>query len=827
MEASGKNLDESYQTGTKNSNDTVYYGVHIPNDLALKDINVFTNKSEVLQLVKQHKKARFKAFNFYHEAADFALNGFENPNNNLQVDFSTKQTESNALYGEKPSPFKGPKPQDLIAFRKAIEMGEIEAVEKIIWKNPRFLISSGDTPCILQEGSRYNALHVASKTKNAAIAELILNVISSQEFILLLYGEDNTQNTLDRANMFVDLYLNTPDKGFNETPLHFASKFGAADVVQILVSYPQCDRSLLNKYGQTAAMIACSRADSNISPNIRKKIEQLLADTYYVPVLRAEDNSLPPTIGEAFSPSRPLVFNEHPSTPRLEIQAYAGPMDKKEAERFRKIWKTPPRLLNLNRSLSKETQSLDKLSTLKYKDPQKGLEILGKSLAQEFDVQWKEYWPFLDSFVDIASDEGLQMLENYLAEKINCIVEENSTSSLEVSSMDQSSKCSTISDLCQAFNACKIDNSGESSFDRLDISGGSKNEFSPFLCIEKACQVFANRISSWILNLNSNALLSTLTSEMKQLENVILSYSTDIRFGDVTFSCVHPRLASLIAFKLNNAFDSTKSKVGERLNALIDACAKSFDCFSSDDELSVIATPSSKGTSIKKQLLCLANHISTIFNGDQNPSNCDNLTEADCVKVWEASSSCTCILLTRRSKKRSSWQRNSLRKYGNNSNEVFVGKKLFQDNKNEVIISNEDCLLEENFYTPPSSPSILDDGNDGSDKEFYDADTSSAFNVYINGEKPSKTDSVVFNALKYANCDIDRNIYPNVYLWRHNIGLFSDEERSSWRSINNRGSEKSHCIHTSTPQKSANKSWLRVTGMNSPQKSLRSNVFSF
>lgn len=85
------------------------------------------------------------------------------------------------------------------------------------------------------------------------MCELVLNTITDINFINYLYGEDQHQDPVDRAKILLDLYLNTPDKGLNETPLHFASKFGAVRVVDILVSYPQCDRTLRNKYGHTAA----------------------------------------------------------------------------------------------------------------------------------------------------------------------------------------------------------------------------------------------------------------------------------------------------------------------------------------------------------------------------------------------------------------------------------------------------------------------------------------------------------------------------------------------------------------------------------------------
>lgn len=104
-------------------------------------LHVYTDKIEALKVMKQSKKARFKQFKSFQDAAAFAINGAEVfPQPQDQVSAGT----------EKPVSFKGPKPQDLVQFRKAIEAGDLEVVRTAIQENPRYLVSSGDTPSILQ-----------------------------------------------------------------------------------------------------------------------------------------------------------------------------------------------------------------------------------------------------------------------------------------------------------------------------------------------------------------------------------------------------------------------------------------------------------------------------------------------------------------------------------------------------------------------------------------------------------------------------------------------------------------------------------------------------
>lgn len=55
-------------------------------------------------------------------------------------------------------------------------------------------------------------------------------------------------------------------------------------------------------------------------------------------------------------------------SPRLEIQAYAGPMSKEKADTFKKKWKTPQRA----------AKGSDSPFALRLRDTEKGLEKAGR-----------------------------------------------------------------------------------------------------------------------------------------------------------------------------------------------------------------------------------------------------------------------------------------------------------------------------------------------------------------------------------------------------------------------------------------------------------------
>ncbi len=94
-------------------------------------------------------------------------------------------------------------------------------------------------------------MHIAAKHNKHETADLILKTVNDKCFIQQLYGVSGDNSYLVRPEVMVDLYLNTPDKALNETPLHFAAKYGSIDVIMVFIQYPQLQLNVRNKYGST------------------------------------------------------------------------------------------------------------------------------------------------------------------------------------------------------------------------------------------------------------------------------------------------------------------------------------------------------------------------------------------------------------------------------------------------------------------------------------------------------------------------------------------------------------------------------------------------
>ncbi|CAG09695.1 unnamed protein product [Tetraodon nigroviridis] len=279
--------------------------------------------------------------------------------------------EVDTINRERANSFKSPRTQDLTAkLRKAVEKGDREAFSELVWTNPRYLIGSGDNPTIVQEGCRYNVMHVAAKENQAGIAQLLLDTLENPDFMRLMYPDDQEGMLQKRIHYIVDLYLNTPDKavkGF-ETPLHFACKFGCPDVVNVLCSHPDIDKSCRNKDGQRP----CDVRRKNKTHEVKQKIAEFLEDRFYIPLLRATDNSSQPVIGALWSPEsseRLLLLPQHgrsPIDPVMAVSAFAGPLSPSKVDDFRRSWKTPPR------------EQAQHIHNILKSDPDRGAERVGR-----------------------------------------------------------------------------------------------------------------------------------------------------------------------------------------------------------------------------------------------------------------------------------------------------------------------------------------------------------------------------------------------------------------------------------------------------------------
>ncbi|KAM9446847.1 ankyrin repeat and LEM domain-containing protein 2 isoform 1-T4 [Clarias gariepinus] len=407
---------------------TYFYGVcPLWEDVLARNerVHVYTDKKEALQAVKMMKGARFKAFSTREDAEKFAkglCDYFPSPSKCAPCVSPVKTAlffgkdgaslaETDGTNREKANSFKSPRPQDLTArLRVCVERGDEAAFTDLVWSNPRYLIGSGDNPTVLQEGCRYNVMHVAAKENQAGVAQLLLDTLENPDFMRLMYPDDVESMLHQRIRYIVDLYLNTPDKACFETPLHFACKFGCAAVVNVLCSHPHIDKHRKNKYDQKPCEIICERIkEKNKVAEIRQKITEYLEDRCYVPLLRAADNSAQPVIGAPWSPepleNRSPRLPRSPREPVMAVRAFAGPLSPSKADEFRRVWKTPPR------------ERAEHFHHILKSDPERGAERVGRDLARELGHPWAEYWDFLDGFVDLASVEGLRRLEEFLSKK--------------------------------------------------------------------------------------------------------------------------------------------------------------------------------------------------------------------------------------------------------------------------------------------------------------------------------------------------------------------------------------------------------------------------
>ncbi|XP_064637595.1 ankyrin repeat and LEM domain-containing protein 2-like isoform X2 [Lineus longissimus] len=539
--------------GQDPGSDTVYFSISLPavmsGNLSVPsgDDLVFRDKANALKLMKEFKGSRFKVFKDKEDALRFCHVPAEeicpSPRRPLPQDHIPPA--KSGLTEEKCS-FKEPSRAERINLMKLIEVGEAEEVKRILWNNPRIVISNGDTPVILHEAFRYNALHIAAKFNQAAICQIYIDTIEDEAFLKLMFPTDTHETTTSRINFLLDLYLNMPEKGVFDGVLHTASKYGSLATIKILAAHPQTDLNLRNRYNETAADVICRRARVT-SAHLKDEILAILTSNVYVPLLRTEDNTEAPYVGKPWSPDARVKGNQElsvgdvwdsdtvplgdfspaaghsplsrtPKDAKLKVKAYAGPMSPTQADKFYKKWQSCPVRSPHHVKL--------KYHELKRGDMEKGLERLGRDLARDLHVPWTEHWDFLNSFIDLASPAGLKHLEDFLrgraqkqCQHLNFGGENNNVEKIT----DGSFCVTTASDSCDKCLCSTLDSFDESLEERL--SGGHS------LCMKCGGRIEfkngAENISSDLSQISDSAQDSSLGSLVEQMGNLKMNCSSE------------------------------------------------------------------------------------------------------------------------------------------------------------------------------------------------------------------------------------------------------------------------------------------------------------
>ena len=172
---------------------------------------LFTNRADALKAIKNKPGARFKKF----ESKDAAVAFWESQREESRretADTDDTDSSKSTVPGEKANNFPSLKTPALNAFRKLIEAGDVDKFSESVWANPRYLITSGDAPEILQQGCRYNALHCAVRSGKLEVCREILRIIQDERFWELVYPDDSDVVRQNRRGHLLDLYLNMQDK---------------------------------------------------------------------------------------------------------------------------------------------------------------------------------------------------------------------------------------------------------------------------------------------------------------------------------------------------------------------------------------------------------------------------------------------------------------------------------------------------------------------------------------------------------------------------------------------------------------------------------------
>ncbi|CAH8858614.1 unnamed protein product [Trichobilharzia szidati] len=447
--------DEYYDCQTE----ARFYAVASPRDKGHGE--VFVDPKKAYLKLRGIKGARLKLFNNHIDANKYA----DTP---VDDDKLINPYPASPKPDIESSPYPNVTQQTLIRFRSLISSGDVQSVQRMVDENPMVLVTSCDTPTILQIRFRYNAFHVIASNGNVALLHLLLNYFDSDTFWERIYPNVSKEASYWRQQYVLDLYLNSPELGNYETPLHFASKHGHIECVAVLARHPLTKINPLNGSGQTPADLAASRlmntrgksqSDVNSFNEIADQIRQILDESYIVlvdiensgssiiqtkilppldtrkfqallsqcgitsnacrtftsitsvkPYPTAQNNNSlsskqPSDLYESSAIQRQSILDEYDGQLK-RLRGFSGPMPSNTAVELRKKW------IQYNMPNATDCKVFSRIRLI---DAERGYERQGRYLSRLFGTQWYEYWEFLDDFIDLNTEKGLFALEDYLS----------------------------------------------------------------------------------------------------------------------------------------------------------------------------------------------------------------------------------------------------------------------------------------------------------------------------------------------------------------------------------------------------------------------------
>jgi ankyrin repeat and LEM domain-containing protein 2 len=294
-----------------------------------------------------------------------------------------------------------------------------------------------------------------------------------------------------------------------------------------------------------------------------------------------------------------------------------------------------------------------KEKNLRLTDTAKGLEKIGRGLASEYKVGWKEYWDFLGLFIDIRGSGGLEAFEEHLKKRDK---QKEVNESEEKSPVKQNDSFG-LSAICAGFYSMDINDEISSNnggvkkngltspltarsplIELLSTKRKKSNELpldNPYTCIEQSCRTFAKRLASLLEGesiQDQNSYEKVLLAEVNKLNTSIESYKRDIRFISIDFQKVHARYSYLLVWYLkNNNINVKYLRNAVPLISKVYNLARQFASLQDTKDL------------IRNHSLCISNFVSNFIEHEEKIFNPENVnSETGCYEAWNGPSILQC-----------------------------------------------------------------------------------------------------------------------------------------------------------------------------------------